>query len=64
MRTKQAETYRHFTNVTPHETKVVHARAIPYGSYNEDTAALGLALIGLALMIATTLSLLLAFKVL
>ena len=64
MRTKQAEIYRHFTNVMPHDTKVVHARAIPYGSYNEDTAALGLALIGLALMIATTLSLLLAFKVL
>ena len=64
MRTKQAEIYRHFTNVTPHDTKVVHARAIHYGSYNEDTAALGLAMIGLALMVATTLSLLLAFKVL
>jgi hypothetical protein len=64
MKTKEAEIYRHFTNVTPHETKVVHARAIPYGSYNEDTAALGLAIIGLALMVATTLSLLLAFKVL
>jgi hypothetical protein len=64
MKTKQAEIYRHYTNVMPHDTKVVHARAIPYGSYNEDTAALGLAIIGLTLMIATTLSLLLAFKVL
>jgi hypothetical protein len=64
MRTKSAVDCRHFTNVTPHDTKIVHARAIPYGSYNEDTAALGLALIGLALMVATTLSLLLAFKVL
>ncbi len=64
MQTKLATNYRHYTNVMPHDTKVVHARAIPYGSYNEDTAALGLALIGLALMIATTLSLLLAFKVL
>ena len=64
MEPKLAANYQHFTRVTPHDTKVVHARAIPYGSYNEDTAALGLALIGLALMIATTLSLLLAFKVL
>jgi hypothetical protein len=64
MKTKQAEIYRHFTNVTPHETKVVHARAIPYGSYNEDTAALGLAMIGLALMVGTILSMLLAFSVL
>jgi hypothetical protein len=64
MKTKLATEYQHFTNVMPHDTKVVHARAIPYGSYNEDTAALGLAIIGLTLMIATTLSLLLAFKVL
>ena len=64
MKPKHAEIYRHFTNVMPHDTKVVHARAIPYGSYNEDTAALGLALIGLALMVATTISMLLAFSVL
>lgn len=64
MNTKQAEIYRHFTNVVPHDTKVVHARAIPYGSYNEDTAAFGLAMIGLALMIATTISLLVAFSIL
>jgi hypothetical protein len=64
METKMAPNYRNFTNVMPHDTKVAHARAIPYGSYNEDTAALGLALIGLALMVATTFSLLLAFKVL
>jgi hypothetical protein len=64
MKTKSAAVYRHFTNVTPHETKVVHARAIPYGSYNEDTAALGLAMIGLALMVGTILSMLLAFSVL
>jgi hypothetical protein len=64
MEPKQAEIYRHFTNVMPHDTRVVHARAIHYGSYDEDTAALGLSLIGLALMIATTISLLVAFSVL
>jgi hypothetical protein len=56
--------YRHFTMVTPHDTKVVHARAIPYGSYDEDTTALVLALTGLALMAATTVSMLIAFSVL
>ena len=56
--------YRHFTRVMPHETKVVHARAIHYGSYDEDTAALVLALAGLALMAAATLSMLIAFAVL
>jgi len=64
MKPKHAEIYRHFTNVMPHDTKVVHARAIPYGSYKEDTAALGLAMIGLALMVVTTISMLLAFSVL
>jgi hypothetical protein len=56
--------YRHFTMVTPHNTKVVHARAIPYGSYDEDTAALILAFTGLALMAVATVSMLIAFSVL
>jgi hypothetical protein len=50
--------------VTPHNTKVVHARAIPYGSYDEDTAALILAFTGLALMAVATISMLIAFAVL
>ena len=61
---KLAANYRHFTKVTPHDTKIVRARAIHYGSYDEDTTALTLAMIGLALMVATTISMLLAFSVL
>jgi hypothetical protein len=56
--------YRHFTMVTPHDTKVVNARAIPYGSYDEDTAALVLAFTGLALMAVATASMLVAFSIL
>jgi hypothetical protein len=64
MEPKLALNYRHFTRITPHDTKIVHPRAIPYGSYDEDTMALILALTGLAVMIATTLSMLIAFSVL
>jgi hypothetical protein len=64
MEPRLAINYRHFTRVMPHETKVVHPRAIHYGSYDEDTAALVLALAGLALMAAATLSMLIAFAVL
>jgi len=64
MEPRLAANYRHFTMVTPHNTKVVHARAIPYGSYDEDTAALILAFTGLALMAAATISMLIAFSVL
>jgi hypothetical protein len=59
-----ATDYRHFTRVTPHDTKIVHARAIHYGSYDEDTAALTLAMIGLALMGVTVLAMLVSFSVL
>jgi len=59
-----ATDYRHFTTVTPHDTKIVHARAIHYGSYDEDTAALTLAMIGLALMVVTVLAMLVSFSVL
>ena len=64
MSTKLAANYRHFTKVTPHDTKMVRARAIHYGSYDEDTAALTLAMIGLALMVVTVLSMLVSFSVL
>ena len=40
MEPRLAANYRHFTMVTPHDTKVVHPHAIPYGSYDEDTMAL------------------------
>jgi len=59
-----ATDYRHFTRVTPHDTKIVHARAIHYGSYDEDTTALTLAMIGLALMVVTVLAMLVSFSVL
>ena len=61
---KLAANYRHFTKVTPHDTKIVRARAIPYGSYDEDTTALTLAMIGLALMVVTVLTMLVSFSIL
>jgi hypothetical protein len=61
---KLAMNYRHFTRVTPHDTKVDHARAIPYGSYDEDTASLILAMIGLTLVVAMVVSMLFVFRVL
>jgi hypothetical protein len=64
MEPKLAANYRHFTRLTPHEAKMVHSRAIPYGSYDEDSAALTLAPTGLALMAVATLSMLIAFSVL
>lgn len=64
MEPRLAPNYRHFTMVTPHNTKVVHPHAIPYGSYDEDTLALFLALTGLALMAVATVSMLIAFSVL
>jgi hypothetical protein len=64
MEPKLACNYQHFTRVIPHDTKIVHARAIPYGSYDEDTLALTLALTGLALMVVTTVSTLIAFQIL
>jgi hypothetical protein len=59
-----ATDYRHFTMVRPHDTKLIHARAIPNGSYDEDTTALFLAMTGLALMAVATVSMLIAFSVL
>jgi hypothetical protein len=63
MYTKFPTHYRHFTSVMPHDTKAVRPRAIPYGSYNEDTAALALAMTGLALMVVTVVAMLVAFSV-
>lgn len=50
--------------VMPHETLVIHPNAMPYGSHDEDTMALVLALTGLALMAVATVSMLIAFAVL
>jgi hypothetical protein len=64
MEPRLAGNYRHFTMITPHDTKVVHPHAIPYGSYDEDTMALVLAITGLTLMAVATVSMLIAFSVL
>ena len=63
MYTKTPTNYRHFTRVMPHDTKIVNPRAVPYGSYNEDTAALALAMTGLALMVVTVVAMLVAFSI-
>jgi hypothetical protein len=63
MEPKSARNYRYFTRVTPHDTKTVHPRAIPYGSFDEDTVALVLAWTGLLLMAVATVSMLIVFHV-
>jgi hypothetical protein len=63
MESKMAMNYRHFTRVTPYETKTIHLRALPYGSYSEGLAIEALSLIGLAVLTAATVSLLVAFAI-
>jgi hypothetical protein len=64
MEPRFAVDYRHFTMAMPHQTLVIHPNAITYGSYDEDTMALVLALFGMALMAFATVSMLIAFAVL
>jgi hypothetical protein len=54
---------QHFTKIVPHETKASRARAIPYRAYDDDATSLILAMIGVALIVATVGSMLVAFKV-
>jgi hypothetical protein len=63
MEPKLAANYRHFTRFIPHDTKIVHPHAIHYGSYGEDTAALTLSVVGLALMAVATIAMLVAFSI-
>jgi hypothetical protein len=63
MEPRFALNYRHFTGHLPRNTKIIRARTIRTG-YDEDTVALILAITGLALMAAATLSMLVAFSVL
>ena len=60
---KLAVNYRHFTRFIPHDTKIVHPHAIHYGSYDEDTTALTLSIVGLALMAAAIVAMLVAFSI-
>jgi hypothetical protein len=62
MQTKLAANYRHFTRFIPHNTKIVH-HAIRYGSYDEDTTALTLSIVGLALMAMAIIAMLVAFQI-
>ena len=63
MEPKLAANYRHFTRFIPHDTKIVHPHAIHYGSYDEDTAALTLSVVGLALMAVAIVAMLVAFSI-
>ena len=63
MEPRFAANYRHFTRFIPHNTKIVHPHAIPYGSYDEDTAALTLSIVGLSLMAVAIIAMLVAFQI-
>ncbi len=63
MEPKIAANYRHFVRLSPHQTKVLQAQTIPLRYYDEDTHALILALIGMALVAVATLSTVIAFAV-
>jgi hypothetical protein len=53
-----------FKRAMDHDTRNLHARAIPYGSYSETAAANGLVLIGFAVLAAMVFSLLIRFRIL
>jgi hypothetical protein len=63
MEPKLAAKYRHFTRFILHDTKIVHPHAIHYGSYDEDTTALTLSIVGLALMAVAIVAMLVAFSI-
>lgn len=63
MKTNLVENYRYFTKAAPHETKIVHPRAIPYGSYSEGLAMEAMVLMGLALLTAMTVLVLVSFSI-
>ena len=63
MEPKLAMDYRHFTRFKTQGTKVIHPRAIPYGSFSEGLAIEALALIGLAVLTAATVSMLVVFSI-
>jgi hypothetical protein len=56
--------YLPFKRVMDHDTRNLHARAVPYGSYTETAAANGLVLIGFAVLVTMMLSLLVRFRIL
>jgi hypothetical protein len=63
MEPKFARKYLPFKKVLDHDTRNLHARAIPYGSYTETAAANGLVLIGFAVLVTMVISLLVRFRI-
>jgi hypothetical protein len=64
MEPKLPAKYVPFKRVIDHNTRNLHARTIPYGSYTETAAANGLVLIGFAVLAAMVVSLLVRFRIL
>ena len=64
MEPKFAPKYLPFKRAMDHDTRNLHARAIPYGSYTETAAANGLVLIGFAVLATMVISLLVRFRIL
>jgi hypothetical protein len=64
MEPKLAAKYLPFKRVMDHDTRNLHARAIPYGSYTETAAANGLVLIGFAVFVTMMISALIRFRIL
>ncbi len=64
MEPKLTGKYLPFKRVIDHDTRNLHARAIPYGSYAETAAANSLVLIGFAVLVTMVISLLVRFRIL
>jgi hypothetical protein len=64
MEPKLTGKYLPFRRVMDHDTRNLHAHAVPYGSYTETAAANGLVLIGFAVLITMVISLLVRFRIL
>ena len=64
MEPKLPAKYLPFKRVMDHDTKNLHARAIPYGSYSETAAANSLVLIGFAVFVTMVISMLVRFRIL
>jgi peptide deformylase len=63
MKSRLATDCLHFPRVTPREAEMVRSRTIRYRAYDEDTAAVKLAVVGLALTVAMILSMLVVFAI-
>jgi hypothetical protein len=67
MKSRLATDCLHFPRITPREAEreaeIVRSRTSRYGACDEDTTAVKLAVVGLALTVATILSMLVAFAI-